>query len=72
MITCFRKFNFEHEDTHVNEILALEHGALPSTASSELMLSNEATVLLMQHIVRELSHVYKEFNENKKFLKLGR
>ena len=62
MITCFRKFNYEHSDQHINEIVSLDNnGELPREAGNELMLSNEATVLLMQHIVRELNHVYKEY-----------
>ena len=41
MITCFRKFNFEHEDTHVNDIVSFDQGAWPIKTSSELQLSNE-------------------------------
>ena len=60
IISCFRKFDFEHEDVHVNEILGVGQeyvasrtasfagSARPSVdQSNETMLSNEATVLLM-------------------------
>ena len=56
MISIFRKFQFEHEDDHINKILHSENNQNPD----ETNLTNEATVLLMQHIVRELSHIYKE------------
>ena len=72
MITCFRKFNFELEDTHLNDIVAFDQGGLPSSAANELLLSNESTVMLMQHIIRELTHVYKEFHESKRALQLSK
>ena len=64
MISIFRKYQYEHEDDHINKILLSENNQNPD----ETNLTNEATVLLMQHIVRELSHIYKEVKQSKKTL----
>ena len=58
VISIFRKYHYEHEDDHVNKIL--NQSSARGSDPDETKLNNETTVLLMQHIVRELSHIYKE------------
>ena len=58
VISIFRKHHYEHDEKHLQEIL--KHPKGRGSDPDETSLSNETTVLLMSHIVRELSHIYRE------------
>ena len=57
ILITFRRYNFEHENKHIEDIVAR------SAVERDLNFDDETTILLLENIVRELTYLHTEHLE---------